>query len=191
MSGFISRRLRGVFAIAALVVGGAVASVPAMAGQPVYGAEAYTGAIRLDCFGDATIRYTGTTNTITITVVSSGGTERMTVIPTDSDCSPDVLDSVLTGGVTDFYGISKQFTSYRSYPVQYVQIRTNGDNGFWMDQVSLSAGAASDNWGVNGGRGYCLSTDPTDADRSWRNYVGSRGCQRCLQFNVDGGVSTC
>ncbi|MDG1416563.1 MAG: hypothetical protein P8J78_12230 [Maricaulis sp.] len=191
MSGFVSRRVRGVVTMAALVAAGAVASVPAIAVQPVYGAEAYIGTVRLDCYGDGTIQHTGTSNTITITVVSAVGRETMTVVPTDSACEPDVVGSILTGGVTDYYGISKQFTSYTSYPVQYVRISTNGDNGFWMDQVSLSAGGASDNWGVNGERGYCLSTDPSDADRSWRNYVGSRGCQRCMQFNVDGGVTSC
>ena len=191
MSGFVSRRVRGVVTMAALVAAGAVASVPAIAVQPVYGAEAYIGTVRLDCYGDGTIQHTGTSNTITITVVSAVGRETMTVVPTDSACEPDVVGSILTGGVTDYYGISKQFTSYTSYPVQYVRISTNGDNGFWMDQVSLSAGGASDNWGVNGERGYCLSTDPSDADRSWRNYVGSRGCQRCMKFNVDGGVTSC
>jgi len=151
----------------------------------------YTGTIRIDCYRDGDTRYTGTGNAITITIVSGFETERITVSPTDHACSPNVGDSLMTFGLSDFYGISRTFSVVNEYPVQYVRISTNGDDGFWIDQLSLAAGPGSGHWGVNGERGYCLSTDPSDATRSWRDIVGSRGCQPCMQFNVGGGVTSC
>ncbi|MCB0759953.1 MAG: hypothetical protein KDC12_00425 [Flavobacteriales bacterium] len=37
-------------------------------------------------------------------------------------------------------------------------------------------------WGADGGKGYCFSKDPTDADRSWKDMVS--GCYQYRVFDV-------
>ena len=74
----------------------------------------------------------------------------------------------------------------------YVVLSTNGKDGFWIDEMYL--GVMEDgkdpviaHWGAENGKGFCLSTDPSDATRSWKNKVD--GCHQAIKFVV-GGCST-
>ena len=71
----------------------------------------------------------------------------------------------------------------------YVVLSTNGKDGFWIDEMYL--GVMEDgkdpviaHWGAENGKGFCLSTDPSDATRSWKNKVD--GCHQAIKFVVGG-----
>lgn len=147
-----------------------------------------TGYVKIDCYRDSDLKNTGTKNTITIEIRGPAA-DTVTVMPTNDLCEPDALGSILTLGIADFYGVSKAFTSMMEYPMTSVVLSTDGDDAFWIDQLSLQGGLGGHgHWGVNGEKGYCLSTDPKDADGSWKSVVGATGCRPRLEFFVGGGV---
>ncbi len=138
--------------------------------------------LRIDCYGYGGIENTGTTDMITVEFVGSGGerTVRTGANVTDGNCAPQGVQNV--GAITqDFYG--GRYGANVPHLVRSVRVSTSGDNGFWVDQLDLQ-GPTTGHWGANEGQGYCLSTDPTDANRSWSRFVSSRGCQPCFEFRV-------
>lgn len=65
--------------------------------------------------------------------------------------------------------------------VDAIEVSTNGDDWFWLDQIELFEGISDGSlgyeiWdaGVDNMAGYCLSTDPTDGNDSTCNPNGSR-----------------
>ena len=77
----------------------------------------------------------------------------------------------------------------------YVVLSTDGSDAFWIDEMSIrdpggslaaeSAGMADvAHWGQENGKGYCLSTDPSDAGGDWTNKVD--GCHKEIKFVVGG-----
>lgn len=150
-----------------------------------------TGTLTLDCYGYDDIQNTGTRDNITVTIYGGVTTARHTFSPTNGDCEPGFGDSLLTVGILDYMAVRIEVAAHVDYPITRIRVETDGDDAFWLDQMVLSAYPANDSWGVNKGRGYCFSTDPGDANGSWRNYVSSRGCQRCMDFHVDGSVENC
>ena len=71
-------------------------------------------------------------------------------------------------------------------PVTHFVVETPGDDAVWIDEMWLresgSLGGEFYHFGGDGGMGWCLSTDPNDAD-GWGAAVD--GCYRALRFNVD------
>lgn len=66
-----------------------------------------------------------------------------------------------------------------------VTVSSDGENGLWIDYAALSSDTWQiKTWGKPQGKGYCVSNDPQDAHGSWKNFVGSRGCQPGWSFNV-------
>lgn len=55
--------------------------------------------------------------------------------------------------------------------IQKIRMRTDGDDAFWLDYMKLTdlVSGQTWQWGVNGGAGYCLSTDPNDAESACWN----------------------
>ncbi len=76
-------------------------------------------------------------------------------------------------------------------------ISTNGDDAFWMDRVivkmALFDGQKNEykaftklqQFGKDNGNGWCLSTDPEDGNRSWKDRVS--GCWETVKFNLETG----
>jgi hypothetical protein len=133
--------------------------------------------LQIDCHGYGGIKNTGTENAIFIKFMTRGqGNARSHYIP-DAKCNSEFGHIAIHNGT-------------EGSKIESIQISTTGDDGFWIDRIKLNTRSQStnvfeQNWGANKGQGYCLSTDPTDADRTWKNYVSNRGCQQCLDFRID------
>lgn len=169
--------------------------------------------LRFDCWGAAGMDNEGTQNEITVRLydqsrqllrVGYGNQQVQGYDPnveytewegqiTNSDCGPGFLEHP-TAIIHDYYGLTLEIDTWNV--IGYVTIQTSGEDAFWLDQLNLEGlgytESYSAHWGRNEGYGYCLSTDPTDADRSWKDVVGRRGCKPCFEFRVsDGQVYDC
>jgi len=77
---------------------------------------------------------------------------------------------------------------YNIAKIKYIQIETDGDNALWLDRVIYKNKSGSGvQWGKNEGKGYCLSTETSDADGEWKDYVSSAGCTPCKEFVINTG----
>lgn len=87
-------------------------------------------------------------------------------------------------GVGENQSIRFEFST--DYVLTHLIVKTNGDDGFYIDQVSIyQDGTKISQHGANGKRGWCLSTDPNDAFGSWNGYT-SNGCNSSQRFDVGG-----
>lgn len=134
--------------------------------------------LRIDCKGPSDIKNTGTENAVSISFVSRGqGSARSHHIP-DGKCNVD-------------FGFAAIHNAAVGSKVDAVRISIAGDDAMWMDRLTLvsrSRGSKESkvaDWGKDLGDGYCLSTDSKDAGRTWKDIVGNRGCQKCLEFRVE------
>ena len=69
-----------------------------------------------------------------------------------------------------------------------IVVRTTGGDAFWIDYLSFYDSDSDDldmQFGDNNDFGYCLSTDPEDATRSWKDHV--QGCYKALRFDLTSG----
>ena len=76
-------------------------------------------------------------------------------------------------------------------PGMYVVLSTDGKDAFWIDEMYLGLTEHGKDpviahWGAENGKGFCLSTDPSDATRSWKNKVD--GCHQAIKFVVGGCI---
>ncbi len=132
--------------------------------------------VRIDCKGYGSLTNTNTNDYISVSFVNRDGTKL-----SNSSTSKVVNNCDLDA----YYHMTSPMLMNE---VVAVQIITSGSDGFWMDKVMLYGDNQEiAHWGENEGKGYCLSNDPADANGSWRDFVGSRGCQPCFRFDVASG----
>jgi hypothetical protein len=124
--------------------------------------------VEVDCY-DSSMENEDTNDKITATFFD--GSKNLGSKTLSDDCGWDVDgDAGITakGYVTD------------------IVLKTNGSDGFWMDHVDYFMNKdMKKRWGGDGGKGFCLSTDPKDGTRSWKNKVD--GCYKAIRFNVKSG----
>ncbi|CAK6689415.1 hypothetical protein IFHNHDMJ_00603 [Synechococcus sp. CBW1107] len=99
-------------------------------------------------------------------------------------------------------------------PLGEIHISTTGSDGFWIDEMYLYKKRESEfvrttcsqgictsqtikknqdpilvqQWGRDGGKGYCLSLDRDDAKGSWKHYVDQQTqCVKTMRFTVADG----
>ncbi|MBE9174345.1 hypothetical protein IQ225_01605 [Synechocystis salina LEGE 06155] len=119
--------------------------------------------VRIDCEVDG-VGNESTTNTITATFFDKNANPLGS--GTASNANVDCSSSKVT--------IKKAL----SQAPAYVQISTDGDDGFMIDLVEFYAdGTYVRTSGVNNDKGWCLSTDPDDDTRSWIDAVGDTTCE--------------
>lgn len=130
----------------------------------------------MDCQGYGSMTNTGTNNNISLTWIDVRGNVYRTNGYPRNNCNTDGVDMMTMPN-----------------DLMAVQIRTNGDDGFWLDRAWVTLnGAKVASWGANEGSGYCFSTDPADANGSWKDVISKRGCQPCMEFQLNTGeVETC
>ncbi|MCF2948530.1 hypothetical protein L0668_10465 [Paraglaciecola aquimarina] len=63
-----------------------------------------------------------------------------------------------------------------------LELRTNSDNAFFIDAVSVTKNGRVKYSGKNNGRGWCLSTDRNDVNGGWKNHVSN--CKSTHIFEV-------
>ncbi len=78
-----------------------------------------------------------------------------------------------------------EFICYTSTKITAVRVSTNGDDGFYIDELAIykDGDKVKQHGGDNGG-GWCLSTDPSDAHGSWKGKCSGTGhsCHRSVTF---------
>ena len=81
--------------------------------------------------------------------------------------------------------------SYRFWATDltHVEIKTDGNDGFFIDEMSLLEEGKTEiaHWGRDDGNGWCMSTDPKDSGGSWKNNVSK--CVRSMEVAVNSGKS--
>lgn len=80
----------------------------------------------------------------------------------------------------------------------YFRLLASGDDAIWIDQLGLAqwcgvggmknCGEGNKNWGVDGEKGWCFSTDTSDSFGSDRQ---SGSCSPCWEFWPDGTTKRC
>ena len=67
--------------------------------------------------------------------------------------------------------------------ITHVIIKTNGDDGFFIDKVRLyKGGKMKKQHGAENGNGWCLSTDAGDSTGSWKGKVAGNTCKPQYRF---------
>lgn len=142
--------------------------------------------VTIDCAHGA-IRREGTAAAYTITGLSVNGEE----VPftadsldmnrlTESDCRRGVVPFTTREPLPDTVRI-------RRFQIALAGSRRVSD-ALYLDslQVSLGGPAVADSiaWDVDGGRGWCLSSDPADGSGGWRHYLFDASCSPCLEFSL-------
>ena len=153
--------------------------------------------IQLDCSTSMTAPNESTNDTITIDVFHNGP---------DKYVRPSWSGKVGCDAVTDhtfhfiypgddstdwsklLYDEDLEVADPRAKGMSFV-ISTNGKDAFKIDELYLRTSDTGPDpviahWGKEGGKGYCLSTDPGDATRSWAGTVD--GCHKEITFVVSG-----
>ncbi|MBE9204600.1 hypothetical protein IQ218_15620 [Synechocystis salina LEGE 06099] len=71
---------------------------------------------------------------------------------------------------------------------EYVQVSTNGSDGFMIDTIQLYAdGDKIKEYGANNDKGWCLSTDPNDGKGNWVNAATDSTCVKKHAWSYSGG----
>ncbi len=94
--------------------------------------------------------------------------------------------------VEGIYPISDRFRSFRvdtGANIQLVKIRIDGEDAFFIDRVTIRMnGLVVQEYGEDGGKGWCLSTDANDGNGKWAPYLEG-GCQAFCTFVVSGEIN--
>jgi len=69
---------------------------------------------------------------------------------------------------------------------RFVELTIQGDDGLYIDTLKLQSDGKPKQWGKNGGKGWCMSTQPKDAGGSWKKFTDNN-CYRKLRFNIKTG----
>jgi len=68
--------------------------------------------------------------------------------------------------------------------VTHVTVKTNGSDGFYIDELFLyKGGELKKHEGRDNGSGWCLSTDPGDANGAWKGKVAGSTCRSSYRFD--------
>lgn len=71
-------------------------------------------------------------------------------------------------------------------PARYVVLSIEGGDALYIDALTLRINGKLKQWGKNGGKGWCMSTQPKDGGGSWKNVTGNT-CHRWLTFDLKTG----
>jgi|GEM_PF-7092297 len=96
-----------------------------------------------------------------------------------------VKTQIKDGVSSNCYSFDEEFSCWTAEFITAARISTNGDDGFYIDEVSMfKDGEKTRQHGGNDGNGWCLSTDPTDAHRSWKGKCSGTGnsCWKSATF---------
>ena len=102
----------------------------------------------------------------------------------------DLLHKETVKGV---YPISKTMKTFRfssEADIFYISIETNGEDAFFIDKVIIKKdNQIIQEHGTDGGKGWCMSTDPGDSRGIWANFLED-DCQATRIFIVNKQLTT-
>jgi cytolysin (calcineurin-like family phosphatase) len=111
----------------------------------------------------------GTNNTITVEFWS--GNDRVS-----SKSKRGVSSNCLSG--------DESFSISSSKNITHILVKTNGDDGFYIDELRLyKDDLLKQHHGRDNGGGWCVSTDPGDAQGSWKGKCAGNTCRSTVRFN--------
>ena len=149
--------------------------------------------LMVDCFKGG-VEHTGTKNDIT---VGTGTGSVMGVFNSKDKArssKPSATDRTCkTAGMTVQFLPGVDMTGHggwgwgagpKAYKGKTIRLHAGGDDAFWIDRIEvlhLGSGPTR-RWGVNNGKGWCLSNDSSDTFGSSNQ---SSACEGCWEFNAD------
>lgn len=167
------------------------------------GANAVGKKLQIDCHSTQNIENLGSNDLITINVLDENREVIRRVLAMDGNGNPVVRDEiyqevidnascevgfkavvgqVISFGQGDVIAFSKSIATNPAY----IQIFISGSDAFYIDRLMfVDRHGNGTKWGKNEGRGWCLSRDPSDANKGWKNHVSA--CYACIEFNVSNG----
>lgn len=94
------------------------------------------------------------------------------------------LGTKYTNGVRNCLVSDAVFTLSVRAVVASIVVSTSGKDAFYIDELRFyKDGQLIKHEGRDNGRGWCLSTDPSDSEGSWKDYV-SGGCSASVRFVI-------
>ena len=69
---------------------------------------------------------------------------------------------------------------------KFVELSIQGGDRLYIDALRLHGDGKTVAWGKDGGKGWCMSTQPKDGGGSWKKFAG-KNCYRTLFFNIKTG----
>lgn len=97
-----------------------------------------------------------------------------------------VRTHVKNGVSANCYSFDEEFSCLTKDIITAARVTTNGDDGFYIDEASLFIdGDKQRQHGGDDGGGWCLSTDPSDSQRSWKGKCSGTGnsCWKSVTFD--------
>jgi len=159
--------------------------------------------IAFDCFSEG-VSYTGSNNDLWVEVWENREkrTSGLVKMP-DSVCERELPG--LADGWHQFAGLDQELKPGWQPGADpqvtrhiFVRILATGDDAAWLDRLALiqgcgfprdyNCGDGDITWGVDGEKGYCLSTDAADSFGATRQ---SGSCSPCWDFLPDGTIKAC
>jgi hypothetical protein len=124
--------------------------------------------VEIDCY-HSDLDSEGTTNRITVEWWA--GDERV------GERSAEGVDCSSTGADPEF-----EITT--GSPITGIVVTTNGSDAFYIDELRIyKEDVLVNHHGRDNGSGWCVSTDPADAQGTWRNNI-SGSCRAQQAFSV-------
>ena len=90
-------------------------------------------------------------------------------------CTNKLIQNTITAWSTETFNQAR-----------YLLLATKGGDGLYIDALRLQVNSKLVKWGKNGGKGWCMSTQPKDGGGSWKKFTGNN-CYRSLLFNIKTG----
>lgn len=100
------------------------------------------------------------------------------------DAAGNLVQARYRNGVRNCLIDDAVYTFSTDTPVVFLEFMTNGNDAFYIDEFRVYRnGVLIRHEGRDNGRGWCLSTDPGDANGAWKSYIVG-GCQTSHRFRV-------
>lgn len=75
-------------------------------------------------------------------------------------------------------------------PIERISLSIGGNDAFFIDRIMIwKDGQKIKEYGKDGGKGWCLSTDPNDTNGGWKNHL-EEGCTPSRTFLVESIMDT-
>lgn len=114
---------------------------------------------------NSSITSEGTNNTISVEFLNGNIVVEKISKTSIKECSSDAIFSIQS--IENITGVN---------------VTTTGDDGFYIDKIELyKGGKLAKRYGNDNGKGWCLSTDPGDANDSWKGTT-ENGCKASQFF---------
>ena len=126
--------------------------------------------VQIDC-NHSDLDYTDTANRITVSFLAG---------------STHIAGKYRDGVSCPSIGADPEFEITSGTPITRVTVSTNGSDAFYIDELRIyKDDVLVTHEGRDNGSGWCLSTDPGDAQGSWKNNISGSVCRPEVSFYLN------